>query len=126
MAMACDKRQPPHDEYFDDLPPCKNCGEAFDEHFKDSDPPYMCPYEHQMQPMYGFFHGGDPREFHPDYESCSPQEIADHKAACEAADRDEPKASLPCESGWVAPGVHVLRSSFGIGITTFPPTCYEK
>jgi hypothetical protein len=126
MAMTADLRKPPRDPELDDLPPCKNCGEPFELHMQDGEPLYMCPYEHQMQPTYGFFHGGDPREFHPDYESCTEHEIAAWKQARAEAEANESKRSLPCESGWIAPGVHVLKSSFGIGIVTYPPTCYER
>ncbi len=35
---------------------------------------------------YGYFPGGDPRNFHPDPECCTPVEMAAHKAACEAWD----------------------------------------
>jgi hypothetical protein len=38
---------------------------------------------------YGLFPGGDPRRFRPDEESCTPEEIAAHRAACEAWDRGE-------------------------------------
>lgn len=126
----CDKRKPPHDDYFNDLPPCKNCGQEFNEHIAESEPPYMCPHEFQADSVYGFFHGGDPRYFHPDYECCSPSEIESHKRACAEADRLAEKRELPCPSGFERVGdgtvIHVLRAPFGIGITTFPPTVYEK
>jgi len=35
---------------------------------------------------YGFYHPDNPHDFHPDEESCTPQEIANHKAACDAYD----------------------------------------
>jgi hypothetical protein len=38
---------------------------------------------------YGYFHGGDPRDFCPDPEVCTPEELAAHKAACEAWERGE-------------------------------------
>lgn len=38
---------------------------------------------------YGYYHGGDPRDFTPDEEVCTPEEIASHRAACEAWDRGE-------------------------------------
>ena len=40
-------------------------------------------------PSYGYFHGGDPRDFFPDAEVCTAEEMAAHKAACEAWDRGE-------------------------------------
>ena len=68
---------------------------------------------------YGFFCGGDPRDFVPDEESCSPEELAAHKKACEEADAEEKARKLSCPSGWVAPGIHVTRSPFGIGSYTY-------
>lgn len=68
---------------------------------------------------YGFFCGGDPRDFVPDEESCSPEELAAHKKACEEADTEEKARKLSCPSGWVAPGIHVTRSPFGIGSYTY-------
>ncbi len=47
------------------------------------------------QSTYGYFCGGDPRDFSPDAEVCTPEEIANHKAACEAwekGDRTPPDA----------------------------------
>lgn len=35
---------------------------------------------------YGYFHGGDPRDFCPDPECCTEKEIAAHKRACELMD----------------------------------------
>lgn len=77
----------------------------------------------RREAIYGFFHGGDPREFSPDYESCSPKEIEAHQKACELFDAAEsagvPMPDLECESGWktLSDGTvcHVLKSSFGIG-----------
>ena len=129
MHVSKDTREPPKDDSLDDLPPCKNCGCNFDEHMQDGEPPYMCPYEHQDQPLYGFFHGGDPRDFHPDYECSTPDEIAAHKEACQQANILEKARNMPCHSGWVRThefAAHILRAPFGLGITTYPPTCYEK
>ena len=123
----CDTRRPPHDDHFDNLPPCRHCGEAFEDHWKDSEPAYMC--KEQMQTMYGYFCGGDPRDFHPDGEdSNSPEEIANHKAACELAEKEEAARKLKCPSGWIVTPeftAHVLCAPFGIGVTTFKPTYYE-
>jgi hypothetical protein len=73
--------------------------------------------------IYGFYCGGDPRKFHPDYEDCSDKEIADHAAACKLWDEMEAKGETPtpeaCESGWreLPDGkrYHVLKSRYGIG-----------
>lgn len=73
---------------------------------------------------YGFFCGGDPRNFYPDGESCSEQEIANHRAACALWDEAENRGETPepekCPSGWMfdkdgRPVVHVLRAPYGIG-----------
>jgi hypothetical protein len=40
------------------------------------------------QQTYGFFYGGDPRSFSPDHESCTEQEIANHKKAVELAEKN--------------------------------------
>lgn len=40
-------------------------------------------------PHYGYFLGGDPREFTPDVEVCSVEELERHKADCEAWERGE-------------------------------------
>lgn len=42
---------------------------------------------------YGGFTGGDPRNFFPDMEMCSEEEIANHKKACEAWDKGKPEES---------------------------------
>jgi hypothetical protein len=82
--------------------------------------------ENASQVVYGFYHGGDPREFHPDYECCSEKEIADHKAACALWNEMLAKGLTPtpeaCESGWrtLPDGTryHVLKSRYGIGTYT--------
>ena len=77
-----------------------------------------------MGVVYGFFHGGDPRDFSPDAESCSEDEISRHRQACQLWDEAESRGETPtpekCESGWIydennQPVMHVLRSSYGIG-----------
>lgn len=129
MNIQVDTRRPPHDPHFDDLPTCKHCGEPFEEHMQDGEPLYMCPPECQMGSCYGYFTGGDPRNFFPDGEDMnSPEELANHKRACEEAQRIDKSSDLPCPSGWVrGPGfvAHVLVAPFGIGVQNYPPTCYE-
>jgi hypothetical protein len=101
---------------------CANCHEEFANHdyVKDSITQYRCPHPHEEH-GYGFFHGGDPRKFFPDHESCSPDEIENHKKACALADRLEAEGKpvdWHCPSGWEQWGdtvVHVLRAPFGIG-----------
>lgn len=76
LLKSPDRRKPPKDDYLDDLPICTNCGEPFEEHTGESDPPYMCPYEHQRQPHYGYKAGP---EFYPDHELCSEEEIRENR-----------------------------------------------
>ena len=81
-----------------------------------------------MSMGYGFFCGGDPRQFWPDGESCSETEIANHKAACalwnEAEARGETPEPEACPSGYLydADGKcigHVLRAPYGIGTYSY-------
>jgi hypothetical protein len=66
------------------------------------------------EPIYGFYHGQDPRTFSPDMECCTAAEIEGHKAACAAADRGD---WVRDESGCHAiRGAIVCKSSFGIGV----------
>ena len=124
----CDRRRPPNDGGHDDLPPCKNCGQDFSEHH-DSEDGWLCPYEYQRDAVYGSFCGGDPRNFSPDYECSTPEERENHRKACEEAERAA-NPNLPCPSGFERlPGcgiAHVLRCPFGLGVTTFEPTYYER
>lgn len=62
---------------------------------------------------YGFFPGGDPRQFHPDSEGQTPEEAENHKAACAAWDA----GSTASESdGQCIPGVGFIdRCQFGLG-----------
>lgn len=73
---------------------------------------------------YGYYHGGDPRNFIPDSESCTEKEIAAHKKVCEewtlAEKEGKPSPEVAPQSGWITPGIHVTQSSFGIGGYTYP------
>ena len=98
---------------------CKHCWREFADHnyIPNSLDVYDCPTP-QQETCYGFFCGGDPRKFTPDYEDCSPEEIERWKAACNQARELESKRNLPCPSGWERIGdtvIHVLRAPFGIG-----------
>ena len=66
-----------------------------------------------MSSSYGGYYGGDPRKFFPDEESCTADELAAHKAACEAWNRGDQVnvRTRPCtkELGCERP--------FGIGVT---------
>ena len=69
-------------------------------------------------PIYGFFTGGDPRDFTPDPECSTEEERATHKAACEARNADEAVPFLPgTESTTVSRDVytHSARAGFGLG-----------
>ena len=65
---------------------------------------------------YGFFPGGDPRDFTPDGDAME-EEIENHRLACAAWDRGEQQHSKP-DGEWVAPGIHVTRCQFGLGSYT--------
>jgi len=73
---------------------------------------------------YGYYHGGDPRKFYPDFESCTPEEIAAHKKACEEWTESEnaakPSLDAPLPGGWLAPNLPVTVARFGIGWYTHP------
>lgn len=70
---------------------------------------------------YGYYRPEDPRDFTPDQECCTPQEIATHKAAREAWDKASGKPAdweAPQGSAWLRYGdsvIHVLRAPWGIG-----------
>lgn len=61
---------------------------------------------------YGFYRPENPHDFHPDEECCSEEEIAAHKAACEAYDKGEYTPEKGSE--WVGK-THILRAHWGIG-----------
>jgi hypothetical protein len=131
QSQSSDTRRPPTDPYFEDLPACKNCGEAFADHLDTGDN-YLCPYEHQRPPHYGGFQGGDPRNFHPDGELSGPHEIGNHRKACEEADRMVKEKKSPDlenpSSFTVGPDYTAFtdRRPFGVGVTTFPEVFYER
>jgi hypothetical protein len=68
-----------------------------------------------VEPIYGFYHGQDPRTFSPDGECCTKAEMDAHKTACAAADAGTwADDDSGCHSP--RPGVKVLKSSFGLGV----------
>ncbi len=70
-------------------------------------------------PVYGFFTGGDPRDFTPDPEGSTDEERAAHKAACEARDADDTVPFLPgTESTTTAGDVYTHRTRAGFGLGT--------
>lgn len=67
-----------------------------------------------LEPIYGFYHGQDPRTFSPDHESCTEKEIQAHKDMCKAADEG---AWMPDDSGCNHVGSTIIcKSSLGIGV----------
>jgi hypothetical protein len=70
------------------------------------------------QSGYGFARPENPHDFHPDSECCSPEEIAAHKAACDAYDAG--KYEHDGWDGWNEDHtIHVLRAPWGIGSYVF-------
>lgn len=65
---------------------------------------------------YGYARPANPHDFHPDAECCTEEEIAAHKAACEAYDKGEYTPERGSE--WVGK-THILRAPWGIGGYTF-------
>lgn len=66
------------------------------------------------EPVYGMFHGGDPREFSPDPERSTEAERTLHKEHCAAWDRGE-ITTVPV-SGFIDENTHVSRSAYGLGV----------
>jgi hypothetical protein len=67
---------------------------------------------------YGFYRPENPHNFFPDHESCSDEEVANHKAACEAWDRGDYKREPGSEYFHGEDGkliMHILRAPWGIG-----------
>lgn len=70
------------------------------------------------QPLYGFPCVGDPRDFLPDAECCSPEEIETHRLACANYGKPDYEPNKGCFSEHDAAGnlvLHVTRTSWGIG-----------
>ena len=87
---------------------CANCGRDFADHnyLADSIDKWRCPVPLSVT-GYGFYPGGDPRDFWPDGESCTPQELAAHKEACKQWDQGkQPNDAHGC----------CQCSPFGVGV----------
>ena len=66
---------------------------------------------------YGFFPGGDPRNFTPDEECCSPEEILSWETACAEWNKgNEVQVGASCV---VASGMLITIAPFGIGTYQF-------
>ncbi len=72
--------------------------------------------DYATQTGYGFFRPANPHDFTPDSENTE-EEIAAHKAACEAYDRGEYVDDHP--SGWITPNIHITRAPWGPGAYTY-------
>ena len=75
----------------------------------------------EPQRVYGFFQGGDPRDFSPDAEASSEAERAAHKAACGAFTADKPLPGC-CEHVKDDKGKMVMiltKAPFGLGINNY-------
>jgi hypothetical protein len=71
-----------------------------------------------IESVYGFYHGQDPRTFSPDGESCTPEELARHKEACDALNRGETIApdSSGCHHAEIGGNSAILCSTtMGVG-----------
>jgi hypothetical protein len=66
--------------------------------------------------IYGYFPGGDPRDFTPDFEVCSPEEIANWRRDCEAWNRGEQTHSVKFGHEEIVPGVLAHNSGYGVGV----------
>lgn len=62
---------------------------------------------------YGFYRSANPNNFSPDPESCSPEEIANHRLACKAYDEGSYRDDYG--DGWVSPNLHITKAPWGIG-----------
>lgn len=77
---------------------------------------------------YGYFPGGDPREFWPDSESCTPEELERHREACarleagEAVQVGSNHTDIIGDDG--KPCGHLTHPVFGMGgYTIVDPAC---
>jgi hypothetical protein len=64
---------------------------------------------------YGPFPGGDPREFVPDGDACTPEEIARWETACAAWDRGD-ATPLPPGCSTFGDGSAARGDGFGLGV----------
>lgn len=86
------------------------------------------------KPCYGFFPGGDPREFRPDHDSCTHEELHAHTVACLVADVEDllelwPSVAHTSSCRWLYDETgqvvrHLVLATFGLG-TYFIDCCDE-
>lgn len=78
-----------------------------------------CHYTGEQQ-GYGFFPGGDPRNFSPDPECSTPEERENHRLACDEWEKNgTPTAPDACS---LLTGGEP-RVAFGLGVYTYPCEC---
>lgn len=76
-----------------------------------------------MATGYGFFIGGDPRDFTPDPECSTEAERERHRLACDAWDRGEQVSEPDCVE---RDGVRLTRCQFGLGTYEYPDEWDEE
>lgn len=74
---------------------------------------------------YGYFGSGDPRDFTPDYELCSSEEIARWQADVALAESGDITIAPPAGE-WVLDqngnrAMHILAPKYGIGVYKYRP-----
>ena len=110
-------------------PICKCCGIPLTEDLAAWGDLYdpMCWYcwtenedPESAQTVYGYFPGGDPHDFTPDFELCTPTEIAAWEADCKAWENGEGQPCPPsCRSVVSIDGettVYFLAPRYGVGV----------
>lgn len=74
------------------------------------------------QSYYGFFHGGDPRNFSPDPECSTAEELEQHKADCaawEAGNNVERHVHAPLLAADGKCIGHTTTAHYGLGVNVF-------
>jgi hypothetical protein len=99
---------------------CRSCAEqeAID---NGADVPEMTDFDERgpFEWAYGFFGGGDPRDFTPDYEMCSEDEIARWQADIALAEAGNTVVAPPAGKSVFDQGgnpvMHILAPKYGMG-----------
>jgi hypothetical protein len=69
---------------------------------------------------YGFFHGGDPRDFYPDPEASTEEERNNHRIACEAYSPGKPDSNpFPAPHCTLGGIKRVASPGFGLGMNHY-------
>lgn len=74
-----------------------------------------------MSDHYGFFVGGDPRDFTPGGgDDCTREEIENWRKECEKADevdaREHVDSALEADGQWLTGEIHATVCQFGLGV----------